>query len=137
MKKTKQGFDWMIHIVANGAKCDCCETVEDSFPQYMCNAHTHGMEQYGHLDFQVVLSMEPKIIGYLLNSMGEKVRNGERFKSGDMISGLFEDCPVKLIEIEETGRNVLRLIIPDSQNRFPEEEDCTYPYNNQLSFSTK
>lgn len=46
-----QKIDWLIHLVANGA-CDECGEVETDFLPYMCNAHTHGLERYGHLDFQ-------------------------------------------------------------------------------------
>lgn len=49
-----QKIDWLIHLVANGA-CDECGAVETDFLPYMCNAHTHGLERYGHLDFQMVL----------------------------------------------------------------------------------
>lgn len=49
-----QKIDWVIHLVANGA-CDECGEIETGFLPYMCNAHTHGLERYGHLDFQMVL----------------------------------------------------------------------------------
>ena len=45
---------------------------------------------------------------------------------------IFEDCPVRLDSFQETGREVLRVIIPDSQNRFPEDPNCDYPYSFQL-----
>lgn len=137
MKKQEKEFEWAIHYIANGVACDHCGDVENPYPQYMCNAHTHGMERYGHLDFQVVLDMGPQIIGYLLNSMGRKVQSGEKFKSEDVISGLFENCTVRLVEVEDSGRTVLRLIIPDSNNHFPEDEGCAPPYNKQLSFLIK
>lgn len=51
-------IDWIIHLVANGA-CDECGKEEKGFLPYTCNAHTHGMEKYGHPDFQVVRSLPP------------------------------------------------------------------------------
>lgn len=48
------------------------------------------------------------------------------------MEGIFLDCPVRLDEFEETGRKVLRVIIPDAANRFPEDPECTNPYNYQL-----
>ncbi len=45
-----QKIDWLIHLVANGA-CDECGEVETDFLPYMCNAHTHGLERYGHFGF--------------------------------------------------------------------------------------
>lgn len=48
-----------------------------------------------------------------------------------MVSGIFEDCDVRLDLFEETGRNVLRVIIPDSHGRFPEDPQCAEPYRLQ------
>ncbi|MBS5078710.1 MAG: DUF4262 domain-containing protein [Clostridiales bacterium] len=126
-----QKIDWLIHLVANGA-CDECGEVETDFLPYMCNAHTHGLERYGHLDFQMVLFLPTEEIGRILNTLGLRVQSGERFQSGDMVSGIYEDCNVRLDEYEETGRKVLRVIIPDAINIFPGEGDCTLPYCLQL-----
>ena len=62
-----QKIDWLIHLVANGA-CDECGEVETDFLPYMCNAHTHGLERYGHLDFQMVLFLPTEEIGRILNT---------------------------------------------------------------------
>ena len=122
-----QKIDWVIHLVANGA-CDECGEIETGFLPYMCNAHTHGLERYGHLDFQMVLFLPTEEIGRILNTLGLRVQSGERFRSGDMVSGIYEDCDVRLDEYEETGRKVLRVIIPDANNISPEEGDCMLPY---------
>ena len=122
-----QKIDWVIHLVANGA-CDECGEIETGFLPYMCNAHTHGLERYGHLGFQMVLFLPTEEIGRILNTLGLRVQSGERFRSGDMVSGIYEDCDVRLDEYEETGRKVLRVIIPDANNIFPEEGDCMLPY---------
>ena len=63
-----QKIDWLIHLVANGA-CDECGEVETDFLPYMCNAHTHGLERYGHLDFQMVLFLPTEEIGRILNTL--------------------------------------------------------------------
>ncbi len=123
--------DWVIHMVANGVRCEECGEVEDSFPNYICNAHTHGMEKYNHVDFQMVLHLSQQEICYVLNSLGDRVRAGERFNAGDMVNGIFEDCPVRLDMFQECNRTVLRVIIPDGQNRFPEDKHCKYPYSFQ------
>ena len=125
-------IDWIIEILANGVYCATCGKVEDLFPDYICNVHTHGMAKYGHQDFQLVIHLDPEMMGYILNSLGLRVQAGERFKAGDLVEGIFEDCPVRLDEFEESGRKVLRVIIPDSRNRFPEDSTCEYPYSYQL-----
>lgn len=124
-------IDWIIHMVENGA-CEACGTVESSFLPYLCNAHTHGMNKYGHMDFQMVLRVNNQEIARILNTLGLRVQAGERFKAGDYVSGIYEDCDIRLDAFEETGRQVLRVIIPDKYNIFPEDERCIAPYNLQL-----
>lgn len=119
--KNKNEIDWIIHKIIN-----------DYGPGNLTNAHTHGMARYNHLDFQVVLNLPPEHVGYLLNSMGARVQNGERFHAGNMIYGLYDDCPVRLDEFRETGRSVLRLIIPDKYNLFPENPHCMDTYKYQI-----
>lgn len=123
--------DWIYHYVANGVQCGECGEVENSFPQYVCDAHTHGMNRYNHLEFQVIIDYGPEEVGRLLNTMGRRVQNGERFKNNDVVKGLYLDCDVHLWEMSDaSGRTVLRLIIPDKQNRMPEKAD--YPYSMQM-----
>ena len=122
-------MDWIWHYVSNHRMCECCGKVEDSFPQYICDAHTHGMEKYGQLEFQVVLDYGPEECGRLLNTMGCRVRDGERFKNGDKVEGLYLDCDVQLREMKDAhGNRILRLIIPDKQNRLPEESVVPHSY---------
>lgn len=125
-------YDWVIHLVANGVVCEKCGKEEKSFIPNACNAHTHGMERYGHLDFQVVLNYPPSLIGYILNALGSRVRAGERFHKGEYLTGIFEDCPIRLDEFEEGGRQVLRAIVPDKNGLFPECEGCDPRYRLQL-----
>jgi len=125
-------IDWIIHMIGNGVYCAECGKVENSFPEYICNAHTHGMAKYHHPDFQMVIHTEPELMGYVLNEFGIRVQSGQQFKAGDLVEGIFLDCPVRLDEFEECGRKVLRVIIPDGKNRFPEDPACDYPYSFQL-----
>ncbi len=123
--------DWIIHFLGNGVQCVQCGEIEYRYPEYICNAHTHGMDKYGHLDFQMVIHAATKEVCYVLNTLGNRVRNGQTFKAGDMVEGIFLDCSVRLDEFIEDGRPVLRVIIPDGQNRFPEDPHCKYPYSFQ------
>lgn len=124
-------IDWIIHFVANGA-CDDCGKEESGFINYACNAHTHGMERYGHKDFQLVLRLPMDEVGRILNTFGAMVQSGRSFHSGELVTGIYEDCPVRLDEFEETGRQVLRVVIPDKYNAFPEDERCMDTYRLQL-----
>lgn len=130
MKKPE--INWIIHCCRNGVVCDECGDVENGFLEYACNAHTHGMGQYNHMDFQMVVQYSDESICRILNTFGLWVQQGRRFKTGDVVSGIFEDCDVKLQEFAECDRRVLRVIIPDKHNVFPDEEGCLYPYTLQL-----
>lgn len=125
-------INWDIHLVTNGVECADCGKTESGFLEYACNAHTHGMDQYDHLDFQLVLKLPTWEICRILNTLGLRVQAGERFKAGDMVPGIYEDCQIRLDEFEETGRKVLRVIIPDKYNIFPEDDRCMDTYKLQL-----
>lgn len=128
----KKKMDWVIHMVGNGIVCSDCGKVESSFPEYIGNFHTHGLDKYGHQELQLVIHMTPENIGYVLNTLGLRIQAGEKFEAGQLAEGIFLDCPVRLDEFVETGRKALRVIIPDEKNRFPEDPACSYPYNYQL-----
>jgi len=128
----KPEINWVVHLVKNGVACACCGDVENGFIQYACNGHTHGMEQYEHPDFQLVLSLPDKEICRILNTFGLWVQAGRRFHNGELVEGIYLDCPVRLQEFEETGRTVFRVVIPDKHNRFPEDTNCEYPYTLQI-----
>ena len=132
-------IDWIIHFVVNDVACDCCGKVENPFPEFMCNAHTHGMEElYNHPDFQIVLQMDPNLLGYILNELGARVQNGAKFKAGDEIADIIANgYVVRLVEAKECGRTVLRVLLPDVNNHFPGDADCEYPYNQQADFNTE
>lgn len=128
----KKKIDWIIHLVANGAQCEECGEVEQSFKPGLCNAHTHGMNRYGHKDFQLVLRYPNEEMCRILNTLGLAVQNGAKFKDGEYINGIYEDCAIRLQSFWETDREVLRVIIPDKNNVFPYEESCEEKYKYQL-----
>ena len=123
-------YDWMIHIVADGTPCEVCgEAHADQFYGGMCDAHTHGLDKYGSLELQFVLAYPPESICYILNSVGENIRNGLMLEDGMTIDGLFEDgAKLKVFKTTaESGKPVFRLIMPDGEFRWPEDSD-EYPY---------
>lgn len=125
-------IDWVIHLCTNGILCDECGKVENGFFPQTCNAHTHGMEKYHHMDFQLVLALPAEEIARILNTLGSRVQAGEHFQNGDMVSGIYEDCDIRLDAYRENDRMVLRVIIPDKYNIFPEDDRCTPIYRMQL-----
>jgi hypothetical protein len=83
------------------------------------------------MDFQLVLNFPPHEIARILNTLGLRVQDGEQFKNGDLVVGIYEGCDVRLTEFDEDGRTVLRVVIPDTKNRFPDNPECSYPYTVQ------
>ena len=89
-------------------------------------------------DHRYVKIIEVIPINFLLRSAREQRNIIYSFISylkiihdGDMVSGIYEDCSIRLKQVRETDRDVLRLIIPDAHNRFPEDENCMEPYRHQ------
>ena len=118
-------IDWRIHLCGY----ECWESRrETGFLPYLCNAHTHGMEKYHHPDFQVVLNLSIPEICRILNTLSLMVKRGYRFHDGELVYSIYEDCPVRLSEFTESGRKVLRVVIPDRYNQYPENPECDHPY---------
>lgn len=111
-----------IHLVSDDY-CENCEKEGNSFYEYMCDAHTHGMNEYGHRELQFVLNIAPSIIGYLINTIAKKILNGEiKPKDKMMCYGIIKDYAIRLDEArDEDGELLWRIIIPDAEGKFPEE----------------
>lgn len=124
-------IDWIVLLECNGHKCDVCGEIEYNFIDGFCNAHTFGMYKYGHSEFQLVLCMDDKMILYTLNMLGLRVQAGEVFKDGDIIKDLFEGYNALLKEFEYNGQKMLRVIIPDVNHNFPNDDGCQLEYTYQ------
>ena len=111
--------DWIIHLVKNGNICEESGEFEMGLLPNACN---------NHLNFQLVLNYKNEEIMRILNTLGCMVCDGFRFEDGDLIEGIYLDCPVKLKLFNETERSVLRVIVPDKYNKFPEDEGCMVEY---------
>ena len=122
-------IDWIIHLVATEPVTSAGRRKRIPALYLQCAYSWHG--EYGHPDFQVILSLPPREIGRILNTLGLRVQEGERFQAGRYVSGIYADCDIRLDEFRETGRDVLRAVIPDRQNRFPEDPQCEEPYRLQ------
>lgn len=128
---TKDKCSWIVHYSTNETNKKAEVPSEKWYPQYICNAHTHGLAAFHHKDFQLVLDIGPSSTAFVLNALAERVRNGETFSDGEIVSGVYPDCDVKLAVAQEGNRDVFRVLIPDEENRYPGEEGCGYPYSEQ------
>ena len=115
------GYTWVIHKV-----CD------ENFIPGMCDAHTHGLNEYGSKEIQFVLNFNDTYIAYLLNEVGTRVAEGLKLKHGMIIDGLFDDgAAIKVYETKDSfGEPIFRLIMQDEKFKYPEESE-EYPYSLQ------
>ena len=123
--------DWFIIGTRNGMKCACDDEIINDVIPGVAIFTTYGMESYNHLDFELVLNCETIIASYILNSLGDCVQAGRRFKDGENIKDLFK-CGAYLKIFNNGFKNVLRVIVPDEKYLFPGEEGCNPAYCFQL-----
>lgn len=99
----------------------------------MADIHTHGLDKAGSLELQMVLPYLEESAAYIMNTLAEKIWKKEIVPSdGLLVNGIFEDCPVRLNKrLDAFNVPVWRVVIPDGQNRMPEDSD-EYPYNEQM-----
>lgn len=99
-----ESHGFYIHFVSDDPNC----------PNNI-NIHTHGLESFDHLDFQIVISLPKDVVKDVLFSLVERVKNGESFHDKQYVDEIITLGSVKLIEKEESGRRVLRIIFPDPE----------------------
>lgn len=117
--------DWLIGVTRNGMPCECCGVVEYPYRDHIANYTTIGLtERYRHLEFQIVLDAPPEIAGYILNVLGDEVRNGARFRDGDVVDGIIEGHPVRIKKLKTNGVEMLRVLLPDANGFFPGDSRC-------------
>lgn len=100
--------------------------------------HTHGFRQkFKHLDFQIVMPNFPSNLAmYCFHEIARFISEGNSYKDGDLLhDNILDGLTIKLFQTKESGRPVLRMIMPDKQNRF-DREDISYPYRIQYEIKT-
>lgn len=134
-KEKTSAITWEIHYV-NDDYCETCGKIakeKKGFLEFMCDAHTHGLCEYGHDELQMVLNLPKEMIAYILNTIGMRIAAGERFEPGKDISDILGTPSGKPVVIKTTclEKGLLRLMLPDPEYRYPGDEGCAYPYNMQ------
>lgn len=95
------------------------------------NAHTHGIAH--HPDLQIVFAqaiINPQLLMNIFQSVVDLIHKGQTFKDGDTSDDVMHDLTVKFVDAKDGDRDVLRLILPDKQNRF-ERDTMDHPYVHQ------
>ncbi len=87
------------------------------------NIHTHGMsENFNHPDLQLVIGLPEHTTNGILHNFADRIKAGEKFKAGDRVSKIVGKYDVLLVEREECGRKVLRIILPDPKGCLDEQQ---------------
>ncbi len=114
---------WLIHQV-----------VGEDYVKY----HTHGLKEYGSLELEIKLPIPTKLAGLIINEIGLKIANGKRCRSNDIISGVV-NVDLVIIKTKEyhpdddvNKDDVLRIIIPDQNLRYPWDIGCDPIYEKQV-----
>ena len=116
-------MDWQI---------DCVVSEDNIFPG-MIDAHTHGLNKHGLPELQFTLAYDPKTIGYIINTVAEKlIEGGEKPTERQVIEGVFKDGALLRLHYVTEDRNLVRIVIQDNTFRFP-ENSIEYPYNLQAN----
>lgn len=95
---------------------------DDGETHYGVNVHSHGMEAYDHLDFQVVFPIDERLAHHFIADLIERVKKGEKFQHGQRVSQILKNYDILLLEANEAGRAVLRLILPDEEGNLTKED---------------
>lgn len=105
---------------------------EERFDENLChyaNIHTHGLNKYDHLEFQMVLYDEERTV-QVMNRLSDLVVLGFRFGPGEMCGR-----DISFMEFPDhttPGEKLLRIIFADPEGKFPWEDDCMDVYKLQM-----
>lgn len=95
--------------------------------------HTHGLkENFNHIDLEIVLPINPNIVGGVFHGMVEQIKEGESFENKLISDRVIQGYDVQLVKVNDGHRELLRIILPDVNGKFPADKDCADVYKNQL-----
>ena len=91
--------------------------MDDPETPFGYNVHTHGLSaKFNHPDLQIVFPMDPRIAHMILTNAANLIKAGSHFNDGDISEDLLADnVKTKFISAIECGRQVLRIILPDTK----------------------
>lgn len=103
-------FGWFGHYVFDA-----------DYQAYGYDFHTHGLlESQHHLDLQIVLPLEPGVVNGVFHQIADRIKAGEVFSAGQY-EGI-TTFGIAFANAEENGRPLLRVIIPDGEGNFTQED---------------
>lgn len=128
-------IDLIIHYVQEH-DCDFCgkheEKVQYGFTGF-ANIHTHGLDNYNHKEICIPLDIGPSLAKTILNICGLRIKLEQHIFVPGKDYSVIKNLPVLFYEF--TNSDMLYMILPDPNGKFPTDEDCQFPYNKQLLYA--
>lgn len=107
--------------------------VPDEEDSLYFNAHTHGfVSSWNHSDFQIVLPIDANIIMTIFHRLAERVKNGDKFEAGTRVEGVIKNYYVQFETAHESGRDVLRVVLPDPNGHLPGDLEVEEMFQGQM-----
>jgi|LakMenE01Jun11ns_1017448.scaffolds.fasta_scaffold9899491_2 hypothetical protein len=101
-------YGWFVHYVYDDKMCP-----------YKVNVHTHHVEEsFGHKDIQICINLKPELIHMLLVNVINNIKAGVKYEPGKKYEKIVDNFKLEFIEVTESGRKVLRLLIPDEKGNY-------------------
>lgn len=99
----------------------------------LCSIHTHGLkENFNHMDLEVVLPIDPRIISGVFHGMVDAIKAGYSFEDKLTSDRVIQNYEVQLVKVNDGNRDLIRVVLPDVNGKFPCDKDCVDIYKNQL-----
>ncbi len=114
---------WVLHSIIP-------EEDDIKIGEFFGNIHTHGLNDYGHRELCIAFNINPHVSGGLLNALGMDIANNNLIlKEGIVHDKLKNGFDLKIITFKNDP--TLYIILPDPNNKFPEDADCDPEYAKQ------
>ena len=127
MLEEDKPIDWIIHYVFPDS--------EEELNLYGIDAHTHGLKKHNHPELMIVLPMEGEEVANILNSLGCRILEGERFDIEGIRRDVFADkTPVLLLKESFWGEENVVILFSDENGNVPGDGQCSKEYNMQLQY---
>ena len=127
MLEEDKPIDWIIHYVFPDS--------EEELNLYGIDAHTHGLKKHNHPELMIVLPMEGEEVANILNSLGCRILEGERFDIEGIRRDVFADkTPVLLLKESFWGEENVVILLSDENGNVPGDGQCSKEYDMQLQY---
>jgi len=147
------GAPWQIHdrmediVRENVANHGCHVMLVSSDGEAPAFAYSIGLTRTHGQPELICFGLREEVMHFMINELGERMAGGARFHHGDRISGLIDDydCILRRTDRaryreylgyalwfnEGDGFDVLQIVWPDKQKRYPWEPDYAAPRGQQ------